>query len=263
MNEVWVTNASPVITLAKAGFLELLTQLPAELLLPEPVLGRSLLGRLRARARSELRHPGLEQRAKKWRGPARKIWLPSRFPLRGQRRHGPVLVERPGHPHRARMARPSAARNSTLKLLERNRRLQKGRPRPARLFFGTARWNRAAGGSAKLTLSRIHGRPPCAAPNCGLLLPGARRYLARTGRGSTSTLVQPRHHPAGFERIYARIGIGQASWFMSLVTLVAWFGPAVYMKSVGPSDLAVLVVGLVVQLGILNIEFVLSKGALA
>jgi predicted nucleic acid-binding protein len=44
VSEVWVTNASPVITLAKAGFLELLTQLPAELLLPEPVAQEILAG---------------------------------------------------------------------------------------------------------------------------------------------------------------------------------------------------------------------------
>jgi predicted nucleic acid-binding protein len=44
VNEVWVTNASPVITLAKAGFLELLTQLSAELLLPEPVAQEILAG---------------------------------------------------------------------------------------------------------------------------------------------------------------------------------------------------------------------------
>jgi predicted nucleic acid-binding protein len=44
VTEVWVTNASPVITLAKAGFLELLTQLPAELLLPEPVAQEILAG---------------------------------------------------------------------------------------------------------------------------------------------------------------------------------------------------------------------------
>jgi hypothetical protein len=50
---------------------------------------------------------------------------------------------------------------------------------------------------------------------------------------------------------------------MSLVTLVAWFGPAVYMQSVGPSVLAVLVVCLVVQLAILGISVVLSKRTLA
>lgn len=58
------------------------------------------------------------------------------------------------------------------------------------------------------------------------------------------------------------VQLGQASVVMSLVTFVAWFGP-VYMESVGPSVLAVLVVGLAVQLAILSIGFVLSKRTLA
>jgi len=37
VNEVWVVNASPVIVLAKVGHLQLLKQLPGELLLPVPV----------------------------------------------------------------------------------------------------------------------------------------------------------------------------------------------------------------------------------
>jgi predicted nucleic acid-binding protein len=41
---VWVTNASPIITLAKAGYLDLLTRLPSELLLPEPVALEILAG---------------------------------------------------------------------------------------------------------------------------------------------------------------------------------------------------------------------------
>jgi len=36
VNEVWVVNASPVIVLAKVGHLQLLEQLPGELLLPMP-----------------------------------------------------------------------------------------------------------------------------------------------------------------------------------------------------------------------------------
>ena len=59
------------------------------------------------------------------------------------------------------------------------------------------------------------------------------------------------------------VQLGQASLIMSLVTFVAWFGPAVYMKSVGPSVLAVLVVCLVVQLAILSISLFLSKRTLA
>jgi predicted nucleic acid-binding protein len=44
VNDVWVTNSSPVITLAKAGYLELLTQLPGELLVPEAVALEILAG---------------------------------------------------------------------------------------------------------------------------------------------------------------------------------------------------------------------------
>ena len=59
------------------------------------------------------------------------------------------------------------------------------------------------------------------------------------------------------------VQLGQASLIMSLVTFVAWFGPAVYMKSVGPAVLAVLVVCLVVQLAILSISLFLPKRTLA
>lgn len=44
MSEVWVTNASPVIVLAKAGYLKLLKDLPSELLLPEPVAAEIVAG---------------------------------------------------------------------------------------------------------------------------------------------------------------------------------------------------------------------------
>ncbi len=44
MSEVWVANASPVIVLAKAGYLELLRKLPGELLLPEAVVTEILAG---------------------------------------------------------------------------------------------------------------------------------------------------------------------------------------------------------------------------
>jgi hypothetical protein len=57
--------------------------------------------------------------------------------------------------------------------------------------------------------------------------------------------------------------LGQASLMMSLVTFVAWFGPAVYTQSVGPAVLAVLVVCLVVQLAILSFSLFLSKRTLA
>jgi predicted nucleic acid-binding protein len=42
--EVWVANASPVIVLAKAGHLDLLKDLPDELLLPEAVVAEILAG---------------------------------------------------------------------------------------------------------------------------------------------------------------------------------------------------------------------------
>ena len=38
MPEFWVVNASPVITLAKAGHLDLLTQLADDVLVPEAVV---------------------------------------------------------------------------------------------------------------------------------------------------------------------------------------------------------------------------------
>jgi hypothetical protein len=59
------------------------------------------------------------------------------------------------------------------------------------------------------------------------------------------------------------VQLGQASLMMSLVTSVAWFGPAVYLQSVGPSVLAAIVVCLVLQLAILSISIVLSKRTLA
>ena len=44
MGEVFVVNASPVITLAKAGHLTLLTDLPETILLPAAVVGEVLAG---------------------------------------------------------------------------------------------------------------------------------------------------------------------------------------------------------------------------
>jgi ABC-type transport system involved in cytochrome c biogenesis permease subunit len=55
------------------------------------------------------------------------------------------------------------------------------------------------------------------------------------------------------------VHLGQASLIMSLVTFVAWCGPAVYLKDVGPVALALLAVALFVQLSILSISFVLPK----
>jgi predicted nucleic acid-binding protein len=44
LNEVWVVDASPVITLAKAGYLDLLEQLPTDLLIPTAVRDEILDG---------------------------------------------------------------------------------------------------------------------------------------------------------------------------------------------------------------------------
>ncbi len=44
MNEIWVVNASPVITLAKAGYLDLLTVLASEVLLTDAVVSEILAG---------------------------------------------------------------------------------------------------------------------------------------------------------------------------------------------------------------------------
>lgn len=44
MSEVWIANASPVIVLAKAGYLELLKELASELVLPEAVVAEILAG---------------------------------------------------------------------------------------------------------------------------------------------------------------------------------------------------------------------------
>ena len=43
MRDVWVVNASPVITLAKAGHLVLLTEMADEILLPEAVAAELLM----------------------------------------------------------------------------------------------------------------------------------------------------------------------------------------------------------------------------
>ena len=59
------------------------------------------------------------------------------------------------------------------------------------------------------------------------------------------------------------VHLGQASLIMSLVTFVAWFGPAVYLDDVGQSALIALVVAFIVQLAILSISFLLPKRALA
>lgn len=44
MGEPWVVNASPVITLAKAGYLHLFDQLAHEILIPTPVIAEILAG---------------------------------------------------------------------------------------------------------------------------------------------------------------------------------------------------------------------------
>jgi predicted nucleic acid-binding protein len=44
LGEAWVVDASPVITLAKAGYLHLLDQVAPEILIPKPVLTEILAG---------------------------------------------------------------------------------------------------------------------------------------------------------------------------------------------------------------------------
>jgi predicted nucleic acid-binding protein len=44
LGEAWVINASPVITLAKAGYLHLLDQLSRKILIPQPVIDEILAG---------------------------------------------------------------------------------------------------------------------------------------------------------------------------------------------------------------------------
>jgi predicted nucleic acid-binding protein len=46
VSEIWILNASPVITMAKAGYLHLFDQLAAKLLIPEPVAREILAGPL-------------------------------------------------------------------------------------------------------------------------------------------------------------------------------------------------------------------------
>ena len=44
VNETWVVNASPVISLARVGYLDLLSPLATEVLIPEAVVGEVLAG---------------------------------------------------------------------------------------------------------------------------------------------------------------------------------------------------------------------------
>jgi len=44
LSEIWVVNASPIITLAKAGFLDLLDKLAPDLIVPEAVASEVLVG---------------------------------------------------------------------------------------------------------------------------------------------------------------------------------------------------------------------------
>lgn len=54
MSETWILNASPVITMAKAGYLHLFEQLAAKLLIPEPVAREILAAPLSDPARKAL-----------------------------------------------------------------------------------------------------------------------------------------------------------------------------------------------------------------
>jgi predicted nucleic acid-binding protein len=47
MRNIWVVNASPVITFAKAGHLALLTELADEVLLPDAVVSELLAAALK------------------------------------------------------------------------------------------------------------------------------------------------------------------------------------------------------------------------
>jgi hypothetical protein len=55
------------------------------------------------------------------------------------------------------------------------------------------------------------------------------------------------------------VRLGQASLMMSLVTCAAWFGPAVYLETIGPAGIVLVAVALIAQLTILSISFVLPK----
>jgi hypothetical protein len=59
------------------------------------------------------------------------------------------------------------------------------------------------------------------------------------------------------------VHVGQACLIMSLVTFVAWFGPAVYSEAVGPLGLTLLGVCLVVQLAILSFSLFVPQQRLA
>lgn len=69
-------------------------------------------------------------------------------------------------------------------------------------------------------------------------------------------LLLPRLKPSSVQ-------LGQASLLMSLVTFAAWSGPAVYMKSVGPTVFAILAVCFLVQLAILSVSLFLPRRTLA
>jgi hypothetical protein len=56
VSEVWIANASPVIVLAKAGYLNLLKDLPNELVLPEAVIAEILAGPETDPARQAVEH---------------------------------------------------------------------------------------------------------------------------------------------------------------------------------------------------------------
>jgi hypothetical protein len=69
-------------------------------------------------------------------------------------------------------------------------------------------------------------------------------------------LLVTRHKPGS-------VRLGQAGLVMSLVTFVAWFGPAVYSRPVGGSLQVVLAACLVGQLAVLTISLFLPKRTLA
>ncbi len=61
----------------------------------------------------------------------------------------------------------------------------------------------------------------------------------------------------------ASVRLGQASLIASIVTFVAWVGPAVYLQELGAVTLAFLAVALVAQLSLLGVSLFMSDRELA
>ncbi len=61
----------------------------------------------------------------------------------------------------------------------------------------------------------------------------------------------------------ASVRLGQASLIASIVTFVAWVGPAVYLQELGAVTLAFLAVALVAQMALLGVSLFMSRRELA